>query len=608
MTIRKIAQQTGFVTLLLLVIMACLTRSTLAQDPPPEETSSFDPRFGIVDSFVNVEEANAAGAGWTRVFLRWDVIQPGGPSDWKPANVPDTFLNAEIAAGREVVAVLIGTPAWATESGRSTAVPPIEYWGDFVFKIATQYKGRITHWVIWNQPDITDPASPNHTWDGTAEDYYRLLKEAYLKIKAVDPDMQVHLAGLTYTWDQERGNPQYLAQILDQIVADPQAATEKQFFDVVSYHLYDNPRQILDILTDVRAILDRYGLGHKPIWLNETNAPPSQDLLEPVSAPGALSVTLEEQSAFVIQAFALALAGGAERVAFHKMRNETTHPESIRPSGLLRGDNSRRPAFQAFQTVTRYFAGTDQATWQQLNDVYVVTLNQSGQTTTVVWTTARTPITFSLNAIASQAVLVDAQGNEQPITANNSQYTLELPGATCSNGTTCFIGGAPRLVVEAGSPDQRAALLPASTPNLVSTPALVEATAEAVSGPTEVPVAAETATSTPLPPPTLTPTPVPPAPAGSSGRTGRVQEGDTLINTQPAADEGAPPAPGVLPDPDQELPAEDAAPAATVTPVPPVNLLTVLKPRRMLWLLIVGLVVFTVSYGVQVVIWYRLKR
>jgi hypothetical protein len=263
MTKRKIYQflfTAGFLLSLLTVLPTSLA---LAQDPTPAPISPstanpFDPRFGIVDSFVNTAEANAAGAGWTRVFFRWDVIQPAGPSDWKPANVPDTLLDAEIAAGRDVVAVLIGTPAWATESGASTAVPPMEYWGDFVYKIANQYRGRINHWVIWNQPDVTDPATPGHTWDGAEEDYYRLLKEAYHKIKSVDPALQVHLAGLTYTWDSDRGSPQYLARLLDLIAADPQAAAENYYFDAVSYHLYYNPRRILEILTDVRSILDAH--------------------------------------------------------------------------------------------------------------------------------------------------------------------------------------------------------------------------------------------------------------------------------------------------------------------------------------------------------------
>ena len=131
--------------------------------------------------------------------------------------------------------------------------------------------------------------------------------------------MQVHLAGLTYTWDSDRGNPPYLSRLLDLIVADPEAAANNYFFDAVSYHLYYNPRRMLEILTDVRSILDAHGLGGKPIWINETNAPPSEDSLGPLSGPAAMSITLTEQSAFVIQAFAL--ASGRRRGAGRLQQN-----------------------------------------------------------------------------------------------------------------------------------------------------------------------------------------------------------------------------------------------------------------------------------------------
>lgn len=598
MATRKPCRSLPLVVLALSITLTVLTPRAIAQEPPPVDASPpFDFRFGVVDSFVNTEEANAAGAGWTRVFFRWDVVQPAGPFDWKPTNVPDTFLNAEIAAGREVVAVLIGTPSWATESQVSTAVPPLEAWGDFVFKIATQYKGRIKHWVIWNQPDITDPASPNFTWNGNEADYYQLLKEAYHKIKAADPEMQVHLAGLTYTWDQERGNPQYLSRLLDIIVADPMAAENNYYFDAVTYHIYYNPRRILQILTDVRSILDAHGLGHKPIWINETNAPPSEDFIEPPTAPVPNKITLEEQADFIIQAFALALAGGAERIAFNKMRNERIHPESVEPYGLLRGDNSRRPAFNAFRVVTTYFAGVQTTTWLQLGSVYIVTLDRGGQTTTVLWNMAPTPALFTLNAIASQGLLVDEQGNEQVVTAGNGVYAVQLPGAICSTGANCFIGGAPRLVVESGSPDQRASLLPLLTATPTPTP----------------PPSTETPTPapTPLPPPTLTPTPDP-----TSTRSSVVEEpvGASATQEPPPAAAEQPPTNSVLPAPGigetEPSAGNSPRPATTVTPtiIPPVTIGTVLKPGRILWLFIIGLLVFTVSYGVQVIIWYRLRR
>jgi hypothetical protein len=591
--------------LILLSILLIFPARATAQDPSPTDSlPPFDPRFGVVDSFINTAEANAAGAGWTRVFFRWDVIQPGGPVDWKPANVPDPLLNAEIAAGREVVAVLIGTPAWASASNASTAVPPLDAWGNFVFKIATQYKGRIKHWVIWNQPDITNPTSPNHTWDGTEVDYYLLLKEAYLKIKAVDPAMQVHLAGLTYTWDKEQGTPQYLTRLLNTIATDPQAAAENHFFDAVTYHLYYDPAQILQILTDVHTILDAHGQGHKPVWLNETNAPPSEDFIEPPTAPSILKVTLEEQSAFVIQAFALALAGGAERIAFNKMRNERDHPESIEPYGLLRGDNSRRPAFDAFRTVSTYFAGVQQASWLQLGQLYIVTLDRGEQTTTVLWNSAPTPTSYTLNAIAPEALLVDERGNTQTITNDigplNGVYTLQLPGAPCSNGAYCFIQGAPRLVVETGTPDQRAPLLPVAAPT-----------------PTPLP-------TTP-PPPTSTPPTAPPTITPLSLSTQNAPD-TSATEVAPVVAEGSPPPAGALPAPGVgEVPPAEALPdpdgdplapevdnptsvSATPTIIPPVSLNTVLRPDRILWLFIIGLIVFTLSYGLQVAIWYRTKR
>ena len=42
-------------------------------------------------------------------------------------------------------------------------------------------------------------------FEGTVEDYYRLLKVAYLVMKEHDPQVTVHLAGLTYWHDVEAG-------------------------------------------------------------------------------------------------------------------------------------------------------------------------------------------------------------------------------------------------------------------------------------------------------------------------------------------------------------------------------------------------------------------
>jgi hypothetical protein len=336
-------------------------------------------------------------------------------------------------------------------------------------------------------------------------------------------------------------------------------------------------------MAEIRSILDAEGLGQKPVWINETNAPPSEDTLEPLPQPAAVKVTLQEQSNYVIQAFALALAGGAERVAFNKLRSDSNSPGAVGSYGLLRVDNSRRPAFDTFRVVSKYFAGVQKTTWLQLGEITIVTLERDGQTTTVLWNMSASPTTFTLNAIATQALLVDEQGNEQVIQANNGLYVIQLPGAGCSNGPdACFIGGPPRLVVEVGSPEQRVALLP-----------LASATPTPIPPPTATP---ETGAS-PLPPPTLTPSATP-AGQGLAAQ----------VTATPSAAEGITPA-LALPEPGMGQPeASVASVPATPIPVPPVSLGGLLRPERILWLFLIGIFVFTASYGIQVVIWYRLKR
>jgi hypothetical protein len=540
---------------------------SVAQAPPP------DPRFGIVDAYVNSAAATEAGAGYTRITLRWDVIQPGGVGDWKPANVPDPFIDAEMAAGREVVAVLMGTPAWAAADGSASpkAVPDMSYWEFFVRRVAQQYRGRIRHWIIWNQPDVTDLNHPGNTWTGSEEDYFRLLKTAYLALKDEDPTLQVHMAGLTYFWDQERGQRQYLDRLLDIILANPEAAAHGYYFDAVAYHLYLNPRQTLDVLDEIQGILGARGVMAKEIWVNQTNAPPSEDAQTPPSGTPGFRVSLEEQSAFVIQEYALAFGGGANRVAFYKLRDDDGQP-SLEPYGLLRADDSRRPAFDAYKVVTTYLGGFRAVGWQRLDDVYAVTFDRGQTTTTVLWTVSRTPARLTLNAIAPQATLVDEHGNTQTLNASGGTYTVELPAAICTQADNCFIGGAPRLLVEVGSPADRPGLVPLFTPT--ATPEGREE--EATLTPTHTPLA-PTSTLVPSPSvslPTATPTPslVPPT------------------STPIAIAQSLTPSP---------------TPQPTATPLPPITPLSILTPARCLILIIVGLVVFTLTYGVQMALWWR---
>ena len=306
----------------------------------------------------------------------------------------------------------------------------MDAWEAFVRRMAQQYRGRIRHWIIWNEPDVWEPDHPGSTWLGSEADYARLLKTAYRAIKEVDPGAQVAMAGQTYFWDWTHGRRLYLDRLLDALAADPEAAAGGFFFDVVPYHLYFNPTQAPQVIGEVKAALARRGISGKEIWINETNAPPSDDPQElPWSAP-RYRISLDEQAAFVIQQFSQAFAAGASRVEIYKLRNSADHPESIEPFGLLRADDSRRPAFDAYRAVTTYLRDFRGVVKQQLGDVVAFTFDRGGQTTTVLWTWGRTPARVRVKAIAPEGLLVDERGRTSPIKAADGVYVIELPGAS----------------------------------------------------------------------------------------------------------------------------------------------------------------------------------
>jgi hypothetical protein len=483
---------------ILLALFALSYWPVLAQEPPP-----LDPRFGAVEAHYAAERATEAGVAWERVLLYWTELQPDGPGDWNVYVLPDGVLNQEMTAGREVVAVLAGTPHWAADENglpKGLYLPhddPENTWGQFVYRVVSMYKGRINRWVMWNEPDIWMVGHPGFTWPGSEADFYQLMKVGYLAAKSANPDCKIHLAGLTHHWDVQHGREPFFTRLLAVIAQDPTAAEHDHYFDVVTLHLYFHSEKIYNIVRLYQGYMQERGLD-KPVWINEANCPPSEDPLDPVERPG-FRVTLDEQTAFVIQAFALALAADVERIEVYKMIDYPRPEASIEPYGLVREDRSLRPAFYAFQVVTRYYAGARSATRQTAGDVEIVRLDRGDKTTTVVWTTGRSGRSFALPAIAPQGLLVHSDGSSEPLAAQGGRYNLQLEGATCTNGDDCLVGGMPLVIVEEGN--AAAPLPPASSPE---TPALPPP-------PTEPPTPEPpppTPTATSPPPPTATPPPL----------------------------------------------------------------------------------------------------
>jgi hypothetical protein len=483
---------------------ACLLflTSLLALSPARAQTSPPDHRFGAIEAFRDPVAAAEAGVGWERILFYWSELQPNGPNDWNGYHVPDEWLNQAAAAGREVMVILKHTPAWATDGPVGCGVPrgldlpvddPSNVWAAFVRRVVGTYTGRIDRWVIWNEPDIA-PDTYGAEWCGSTEEYYQLLKVAYLVAHQANPNVIIHLAGLTRWHD-----PTYLQQFLAVATQDPTGAEHGYYFDVVSLHIYFQSETVPQIIGETRAALVASGL-QKPIWVNETNAAANYD--PPYwSLPEAnFNITLEEQASFLLQSFALALTAGAERIAVYKWVDSEPQP-GVEPFGLIRLDYSRRPAYDAYRLITAHYAGAVSAKVNQQPLFSVVTLERGNLTTRVCWTRTETDATVELTAWASQARLIEQTGAEQVVEPVDGHYTLLLPGARCADKRGCIIGGPTYLLVEGtgAAPPLEETTTPTPTGTLTATP------------PTDTPTPPPTytLTLTPTHTPILTPTHTP---------------------------------------------------------------------------------------------------
>src|SRR3954452_20850570 len=102
--------------------------------PPPRPprvpaTLSVDTRLGAVEAYRAHDRADEIGVSWMRLVFAWNELQKNGPGSWNPFYFRDDLLDNELASGRQVVGVLVGTPIWAGDGApqdvpRGLDLPP----------------------------------------------------------------------------------------------------------------------------------------------------------------------------------------------------------------------------------------------------------------------------------------------------------------------------------------------------------------------------------------------------------------------------------------------------------------------------------------------------
>jgi len=436
------------------IIILTLTLTITAQSNDlPDSTNS----FGIVEGFWMPDLACDLGAGWERIIFDWSQHQPESPDDWHTLNIDDRWLKNASRCHREVVALLKNTPQWATDGTVGVGVPrglelpidsPDNVWANFVRKAVDYYASRgVNHFIIWNEPDISSDTY-GYEYEGELEDYFMMLKVAYLVAKETNPSAQIHLAGTTYWHDVNEGRTPYMERLVDRILKDPEAEANGHYFDVLSLHIYFRTETVTEIVGIMRDMLDSRGMTEQAIWINETNAAPTDDPQWQVVRP-VFQLDLDQQASYIVQASALALASGVERLAVYKLFDQNL-PAGAESFGItVPSTGEPRPAYYAYEMVVEHFADVTSAEWLTTDDLSLVQMQADGShSLSVMWARTDTPVTVDVTATSDKAYLMDSYGNTMLIRPVDGIYTLTLEPANCDETDGCFIGGKVGILVQ----------------------------------------------------------------------------------------------------------------------------------------------------------------
>lgn len=325
----------------------------------------------------SVRMLHEAGFGWVRQLFSWAEIEPEakgrfwdpktGRSSWDKW---DRIVDAARGQGLAVIARVERPPNWSRRDNRHPERPPdnLDDYGDFIAQFAAHFKGRVRYYQVWNEPNRYED------WGYQPIDppaYVRMLKLAYRRIKAVDPQAVVLSAALTPTTERSAKNLDdlvYLQRMYDLGARD--------FFDVLAAQAYglragpDGPADALarldlrqawrSLARDgntnfsrvalVRRVMERNGDASKPIWATEYgwNALPPDWRGNP--SPWG-SVTPQVQAAYMVRGYQRAWAEwpwlGVMNAWFFQW---VVDPEPADPTpyfALVDGQFQPTPAFRA---------------------------------------------------------------------------------------------------------------------------------------------------------------------------------------------------------------------------------------------------------------------
>ena len=305
-----------------------------------------------------------------RVEFMHRLLEPTpGQYAFSPGNPVIASADLGLARGLDQLALVNHPAEWLKVQGSADMYPSDERvaaFEEFVYRIASHYRGKITHWQAGNEPYMP-------VWK---ERYVTMLKALSRGVKRADPGNKVVLCGFSGgSYKQASREPEFLDIIYRH--------GGKDAFDVIASHPYTWPLmpeegRFLETVRGMREVMEKNG-DRKPLWVTEMGwsgvEPSMLGYLQRDFWHRHRSRSEEDQARALVRLYLVsATVPWIERVYFFHLHQEAKYTDTLENPdfymGLftpwLGGRVRPKDAYFALKTVVRMIGG---ATYRERVDL-----------------------------------------------------------------------------------------------------------------------------------------------------------------------------------------------------------------------------------------------
>ena len=373
-----------FLTVVSLIFCFGLTENSIANSTTSSPNRTEDFNVGVCTHFsqdkgiidMNIRSMKNAGIGAIRDEVTWSSLERQKGILIMPER-HTKYVRSASAAGLDVMLILDYANRFYDDGDRPRSAEAIEGFCRYAEFVVRHFEKDVRLYEIWNEWDIGIGLPKKYNKGGSPEDYIKLLKAVYPRIKAIEPDAIVIAGGCT-SGAVKRG---WFEKIIQLGALD--------YSDAVSIHSYNygakfperSPETCSAWMTDVQKMLRKYNKGKGvPFYVTEMGWP---------THIGKRSTTPELSASYLARLYLLARTSPSFRgLWWYDFQDDGWEAEYNENNfGIVRPDLTPKPHYYVMTDISDLIANGEYIDRLKTNDniLYVLRFKHKKRDVWAMW-------------------------------------------------------------------------------------------------------------------------------------------------------------------------------------------------------------------------------